>query len=48
MTRGQKGCYVYCTDTVLDEYFQALNHEFVYGKLERVEMNLQRKEKNFK
>lgn len=23
MTRGQKGCYVYCTDKALPEYFKA-------------------------
>ncbi|MCP2035477.1 DUF2075 family protein/predicted ATPase [Planomicrobium sp. HSC-17F08] len=41
MTRGQKGCYVYCTDAVLGEYFQErLEREYVYGELERVEMNV--------
>lgn len=41
MTRGQKGCYVYCTDAALGEYFQErLEREFVYGELERVEMNV--------
>lgn len=45
MTRWQKGCYVYCTDNALGEYFtERLEREFVYGELERVEMNVEEKE----
>ena len=28
MTRGQKGCYVYCTDSETQDYFKSLVNDF--------------------
>lgn len=31
MTRGQKGCYIYCTNKELADYFKlAYNHQLLY------------------
>jgi len=33
MTRGQKGCYIFCTDKKLEEYFRTrLTRESVYSE----------------
>lgn len=34
MTRGQKGCYVFCTDTALAEHIRkSLPHKIIYGEV---------------
>lgn len=43
MTRGQKGCYIYCTDKKLEQYFrsrlmrESLYSESAYGNMEAAE-----------
>ncbi|WP_277586812.1 DUF2075 domain-containing protein [Psychrobacillus antarcticus] len=41
MTRGQKGCFVFCMDKGLERYFrQRLSREFVYGEIDGGEMRV--------
>lgn len=41
MTRGQKGCFVFCTDKELERYFrQRLGRKFVYGVVDGGEVRV--------
>ena len=41
MTRGQKGCFVFCTDKDLEQYFiERLKRETMYREYDRDEMQV--------
>ena len=44
MTRGQKGCYIYCTNKELANYFKlAYNHQLSYTYAEEQAINKHQK-----